>query len=188
MMARGDTLSQVAGHLLTDYGVTISESGLSKIRTNHQDTINKMIDTMAEGQAADAEALLKRSRRMLNSRMDKAERDQHALEEVDQEFRDGKISVEIYRRKKAGLLKISITELIQISKGMHDQTRKDLPPLLPGASSSGALPPGHHDANPAQLEALLQAIAAGNTVEIQRLIFNPAAAPLPARAPVEVPA
>ena len=164
MMARGDTLSQVAGHLLTDYGVKVSESWLAKIKTNHRDTIDKMQNTMAEGQAADAEALLKRSRRMLNSRMDKAERDNKAFEEIDNQFREGEINAEIHRRKKVGLLKISITELIQISKGMHEQTKREFTPLLPGASS---LPPGH-DPNPAQLEALLQAIAAGNTVEIQR--------------------
>ena len=169
MMARGDTLSQVAGHLLTDYGVKVSESWLAKIKTNHRDTIDKMQNTMAEGQAADTEALIKRSRRMINSHMDKAERDSKALEEIDSQFRDGKISVKVYRRKKAGLLKMSVVELIQISKGMYDQTKRDLIPLAPGASS---LPPGH-DPNPAQLEALLQAIAAGNTVEIQRLIFNP---------------
>lgn len=176
MIARGDTLSQVAGHLLTEYEVQITESALSKIKKAHMDTIIKMQETISDGQVADAEAILGRSRRLLNRRLDKAERDERALEELDQKYRDGEISsVEEYRRRKAGLLKISIAELTNISKTMHSQTIKLPPaPQLPSGDGVPALPLGHVS-TPAHLEALLKAIKDGNTVEITRLTFNPGA-------------
>lgn len=175
-IARGDTFSQVAGHLLEEHNITISESALSQLKKTHKATIDKMIETMAEGQAAEADAILRRTRRMLNGKLDRAERDGRTLEELDQQWRDGEIKdAAEYRRRKAGLIKVSVAELTQISKTMFDQTIKD--PGLPPGSPAGALPPGASVKTPAQLEGLLQAIAAGNTVEIQRLIFTPGATP-----------
>ena len=72
--------------------------------------------------------------------------------------------------KKTGLLKISISELTNISKTMHAQTVK-VPELPPGAGPA-ALPAGGGAQTPAQLEALLNAIKDGNHVEIQRIVFN----------------
>lgn len=176
MIARGDTLSQVAANLLTEYEVTISESAIRKIKSLHQETILKMQETIADGKAAEAGDISKRSRHLINRRLDKAERDERALEELDQKYRDGEIDggAEEYRRRKAGLLKISVAELINISKTMHAQTiRIPALPQLPDTTTPQAnLPPGAGQ-TPAQLEALLGAIKAGNTVEIQRLIFTP---------------
>lgn len=174
LMARGDTLSQVAGHLLETYQVTISESALSQIRSKNRDTIKEMQQVVADGQSAEAEAIAARARRLINVRLDKAERDANTLEEVDRQWRDGEIKdPKEYRRRKAGLLKISINELTTVAKAMHSQSAPP-PPQSPDAP---ALPAGanHPTATPAHLEAMLQAIAAGNTVELQRLVFNPKA-------------
>ena len=170
-IARGDTLSQVAGHMLEEFDVTITESALSQLKKNHADTTDKMQTSLSESAAEDADALLKKTRRMLSVRLDRAERDANELAEVDRQYREGNIkSVEEYRRKKAGLLKISIAELTNVSKTMHAQTVK-VPELPPGATP-GALPAGGGAQNPAQLEALLNAIKDGNHVEIQRIVFN----------------
>lgn len=172
LIARGDTLSQVAAHLLENYDVKVSESSLSQLKKAHKETIDKMQENIAEGQSAEADAIAKRARRMLNNKLDRAERDARTMEEVDQDWRDGKIKdAETYRRRKAGLLKVSIAELNQITRTMHNISRPDTPP----APDQPALPAGAvgHGSTPAQLEALLKAIQAGNTVEIQRLIFTP---------------
>ena len=171
LLARGDTLSQVAAHLLEYYQVTVSESGLSQIRSNNKETISQMQQVIADGQSAEAEAIANRARRLINNKLDRAERDGKTLEELDQQYRDGEIKdVQEYRRRKAGLLKISINELTTISKAMHNQSQHTPPPA---GDDKPALPSGHSGATPAHLEAMLQAIAAGNTVELQRLVFNP---------------
>jgi peroxiredoxin family protein len=174
-IARGDTMSQVAAHLLEDFDVTITEYGLYAIKRNHSDTIARMQETMADSAIADADALLKHSRVMIAKKMQKADRDTTTLEQLDEQYRDGDIKIEDYRRQKKGLLNLSVNELTQISKTMHDQVLKIPSDGLP-PGSAGALPPGG-GSTPAQLEALLLAIKAGNTVELQRLIFNPREVP-----------
>jgi hypothetical protein len=170
LIARGDTLSQVAGHLLENYNITISESALSQLKKQHKDTLEKMREDIAEGQTAEADAIARRARRMLNVRLDRAERDGRTIEELDRQWRDGEIKdKEDYRKRKAGLLNISIKELVHVSQAMHRQAMPDTPPP-PGAP---ALPAGHPAATPQHLEAMLQAITAGNTVELQRLVFTP---------------
>lgn len=171
-IARGDTLSQVAGHMLEEFEVSISESALSQMKKAHAETIDKMQTSLTESAAEDADAILKKTRRILSVRLDRAQRDESAIAEVDREYREGKIkSPEEYRRKKAGFLKVSIAELTNISKTMHAQTVK-VPELPPGAMP-GALPAGGSAQTPAHLEALLNAIKNGNEVEVQRLVFNP---------------
>ena len=75
LLARGDTLSQVAAHLLEYYQVTVSESGLSQIRSNNKETISQMQQVIADGQSAEAEAIANRARRLINNKLDRAERD-----------------------------------------------------------------------------------------------------------------
>jgi hypothetical protein len=173
-IARGDTMSQVAAHLLEDYGVTISESRLYQIKKNNIETIQKIQDRLADSAVAEADAILKQSRVALAKKMQRADRDGNELEALDQKYRDGEIDKSEYQRKKAGLLNLSVSELVNISRTMHAQVIKvpgaSNPELPPGAAPS--LPPG--SSTPAQLEALLKAIQSGNTVEMQRIVFNPA--------------
>lgn len=170
-IARGDTMSQVAAHLLEDYGVKISESRLYQIKKNNIETINKIQDRLADSAAADADQILRQSRVALAKKMSKADRDGSELDALDEQYRNGEIKKELYQRKKAGLLQLSVGELVNISRSMHAQTVKApaLPELPPGGAAQ-PLPAG--SSTPAQLESLLKAIQSGNHVEIQRIVFN----------------
>ena len=76
------------------------------------------------------------------------------------------------KRRKAGLLQLSVGELVNISRSMHAQVVKapGVPELPPGDGPAQLLPAG--SSTPAQLEALLQAIQRGDHVEMQRIVFN----------------
>lgn len=171
-IARGDTMSQVAAHMLEDFQVSITESALYKIKKDNLGTIQKIQDRLADSAAADADAILRQSRVALAKKMRQADRDGAELEQLDQQYRDGEMSKEQYQQKKAGLIQLSISELTNISRTMHAQTVK-LPQALELPAGSGpaqTLPSG--SATAAQLEALLKAIQSGNHVEMQRIIFN----------------
>lgn len=173
-IARGDTMSQVAAHLLEDFQVSITESALYKIKKDNLETIQKIQDRLADSAVADADAILKQSRVALAKKMQRADRDGNELEQLDQQYRDGEIDKSQYQRRKAGLIQLSVSELVNISRTMHAQVIKvpGVPELPPGPGGAAQpLPAG--SSTPAQLEALLKAIQAGNTVEIQRLIFTP---------------
>lgn len=171
-IARGDTMSQVAAHLLEDFQVTITESALYKIKKDNLETIQKIQERLADSAAADADALLKSSRVALARRLQRDSRDGAELEQLDQQYRDGELDKAEYQRKKSGLLQLSVNELVNISRSMHAQVIKvpGNPELPPGNGPAQPLPAG--SATPAQLEALLKAIQSGNHVEIQRIVFN----------------
>lgn len=175
-IARGDTMSQVAAHLLEDFEVSITESALYKIKKDNLETIQKIQDRLADSAVADADAILKSTRVALAKKIQRADRDGNELEQLDQQYRDGEIDKSQYQRRKAGLIQLSVSELVNISRTMHAQVIKvpGAPELPPGPGGPAQpLPAG--SSTPAQLEALLKAIQAGNTVEIQRLIFTPGA-------------
>ena len=177
-IASGDTMSQVAAHLLEDFEVTITESALYKIKKDNLDTIQKIQERLADSAAADADAILKQSRVSLAKKMMRADRDGAELEQLDQQYRDGEIDKSEYQRKKAGLLSLSVSELVNISRTMHAQVIKQpgapALPEGPGTPTHQPLPAG--SSTPAQLESLLKAIQSGNHVEIQRIVFNGAPA------------
>ena len=170
-IARGDTMSQVAAHMLEDFEVTISESRLYQIKKDNHQTIQKIQERLADSVAADAEKIMQSTRVALARRLQRDSRDGAELEQLDQQYRDGELSKEDYQRQKTGLLQMSVAELVSISRGMHEQVIK-----APGSAELDAGPPQNSlggGSTPAQLEALLKAIQAGNTVEMQRLIFTP---------------
>jgi len=177
-IARGDTMSQVAAHLLEDFQVEITESALYKIKKDNAETIQKIQERLADSAAADADALLKSSRVALAKKMQRADRDGNELELLDQQYRAGEIDKSEYQRKKAGLLSLSVSELVNISRTMHAQIIKQpgapALPEGPGTPAHQPLPAGA--STPARLESLLKAIQSGNHVEIQRIVFNGAPA------------
>lgn len=174
LMARGDSYAQIRAHLQSQYEISITDGALSDLRKRHADTLAEMTRTMVEHETIEAEDLLKKTRRMISKQLTKAEVDANKLAELDEDYRDGDLTKHEYDRKRAGLLGLSINQLVSVSKEMHSQTLKDLPPgLPPGASATGAIGAG----SPALTESIVSAIKAGDTVELQRLIFNPKGAP-----------
>lgn len=169
LMARGDTYAQIRAHLQSQYDITISDNSLSDIKKRHGDTLAEMTRTMVEHEAIEAEDLLKKTRRMIGRKLSQAEQDANKLAKLDEQYREGDITKSQYDLKRAGLLGLSINQLVAVSKEMHNQVMKDIPPgLPPGASATGAIGGG----NPAITEAIVAAIKNGDTVELQRLVFK----------------
>jgi len=167
LLARGDSFAMIHDHLQNTYGVDVHDSTISQIKKTHADTLATMTATIAEAEAADAESLLAKSRRMIGRKLQKAEADTSEIQKLDRRFRNGEISHLEYERERRGLLELSIQELTTVSKEMFNQSNKGLPP---GSPPPGLPAGGQQEAT----EALLGAIARGDTVEIQRLILNPA--------------
>lgn len=173
-IARGDTVSQVVAHLLEDFNVTITEDAIYKIRRDNAETISKIQDRLADSAAADIDQLIRKSRVQLARKLNKADADASELDVLDQQYRNGEIEKDEYQRKKTGLLDLSISELANLGSKLVMQQKSagpdpDAPALGTGAAS--ILPAG--SSTPAQLEAMLRAIQAGNTVELQRIVFTP---------------
>lgn len=162
-MARGDSYGDINSFLKKQYDITLVPSSLSDIKKRYTDIIEAMQATIQQEELQGATALLRRSHRILHKKLDRAERDMTELEELDVKYRNNEVSSDEYKRKKATLMNVSIAEISVMSKNMHDQTKNA------GAGDTPQLPAG----DPAQTKALLDAIKAGDTVELQRIILNP---------------
>lgn len=162
LMARGDTYISINDFLNRQYGITLSLSSLWQIKNRNKDVVEAMRNSIQEREMEDAAALLRRSRRILHRKLDRAEHDMTELEQLDRRYRENEIDHKEYKRLKKTLMDVSITEVSMLSKNMYVQTGKpdlETPPLP--------------SENPRQSEALLKAIQSGDTVELQRIILNP---------------
>lgn len=161
LIARGDSNQAIVDEIQARFGIKVTMGAISSMKKAHADSIAVMKQAVAKAEIADAEALLTRSHRLLGKKLTKAERDESELEELYSHYRAGRITWKELQQKKAGLLRISVAELNAVSREMYVQTGKgDSPPRQP------------IDATIAQTDALMSAIKAGDTVELQRIIFR----------------
>ena len=169
MMARGEKYATIKRILLEDHNIKYSVDGLTKLKTRHSDTLKEMEYMILEKETSDAEAVRAKSLRQLSRKLDKAATDETEIEELDRQWREGEIEdMSEYRRRKAGLLKLNVKDLAEISKNMHSQTA--------GRKGANALPvdPNATPAtDPKWVEALMLAVQNGDTIAMQQLIITP---------------
>lgn len=163
MLARGDNSTQINTFLQERYGVQLTPSMYTIMRKKHAETIQAMQDTIQHHAALEAEVLMNKSRKILNKKLDRADRDTDTLDELDEQYRNGDIPTDVYKRKKATLMKITVAELNMVSKEMHNQS----------VSASSDRDEGSGNADPGASQALLDAIRRNDTVELQRIILRP---------------
>lgn len=169
MIARGEKYQTIIRILKEQHDIEYSSSGLADLKKANIDTIREMEYMILEKETSDAEAVRAKSLRQLNRKLDKAADDETEIEELDRQWRDGEIEdMADYRRRKAGLLKLSVKDLAEISKNMHAQTA--------GRKGANALPVDPNTtptADPKWVEALMMAVQNGDTIAMQQLIITP---------------
>ena len=168
MMARGENYDTILRILRDKYDVTITSGALSNLTKRHLDTIKEMELMILEAETAEAEQVRVKALRQLSRKLDKASQDETEIEELDRKWRDGEIKdMADYRRRKAGLLKLSVNELSKVSREMYSQTDKTKAPgQLPGTAGAGT-------PDPKWIEALMLAVQRGDTIALQQLIITP---------------
>lgn len=169
MMARGERYETIKRVILDKYNVSVSSGYLAEQKQTHADTIKEMELMILEAETSEAEQIRVKTLRQLGRKLDKLANDEVELENIEDEWRRGEIEdLAEYRRRKAGLLKVSISELSKISKDMYTQTGgKQGPNDLPTANGSGPAP----DAK--WVESLMLAVQRGDTIAMQQLIITP---------------
>lgn len=123
LMARGEKNAGISETLSKEYGIEYTPNAVALLRRRNQDVITEMEHMVLDAEAAEAEKIRSKSLRMLSRKLDRATADEIKLMELDQEYRDEKIDLATYRRRKMGLLTVSVKELTLISESMHDQTK-----------------------------------------------------------------
>lgn len=159
LIARGDTYREISKHFEQEYGFAVSDSSIANVKTSNPNALARIQDQIADNTADSTSEILNRSRRMLNHKLKRAEQDENELDKLHKQYRDGEIDWAEYQRRKEGLKTVSIDSLTKVTKEMHAQIIE-------------ATPDSKSPTDPRALEKLTQAIQSGDTVELQRIIFN----------------
>jgi len=172
MLARGDTFSTVVGNVEDKWGISISPSAISQMKARHSDVLDEMSKRMRDAAIDESEKIVRKTQRMISSRLNESDGNSEKLRELEQKWRDREITdQDEYDRQKHGLREVSINQLNQVSKTMFSQLEKN-------QLSAKELPPGKNSqksfsTDPSQLKSIINAIDDGDTVELQRLVFKP---------------
>lgn len=159
MIARGDTYSQIQNSFDEQYGFRPADASIVAVKKKNPGALARIQDQIAVNTADSTSEILNRSRRMINQRLVRAERDENKLDELHQMYRNGEIEWSEYQRLKEGYKTVSIDSLTKISKEMHAQI-------------VDTNPDSRSPSDPRALDKLMQAIQSGDAVELQRIIFN----------------
>lgn len=163
LLARGDNSTEINRFLKKNYDITLTPKAYTDMRQRNRETIEAMRSTIVEHQALEAEALMQKSRKILNRKLDIVSSDIDRLEEAKEMLANGDIDHKEFQNIKMQLDKVNLVEISNVSKSLFDQTKLASSDDETRAPASNAL----------QTEALLKAIKNGDTVELQRIILNP---------------
>jgi len=124
MIARGDSYSSIQEQLKGE-GVEISISTIAKVKSRNPQALAKIQSILVERQASQAEAILAKSRTLINRRLDQATRVEEDLVKLTEDFDNELISREEYNARFAHIVshELSITELNSVSKEAFSQSQ-----------------------------------------------------------------
>lgn len=169
MIARGEKYGTIVRILKEDYKIDYSKSSVAALKRDNKDVVVQMQSMILEAEASQADQIRVQALRQLNRKLGKAADDEQELESLDEEYRTTEMTLSEYRRKKAGLLKMTVSDLVLISKEMHSQSGKAKAPLTPGLAGSGETDDSTNGADPKFVEALMGAIQRGDTVSLMKI-------------------
>lgn len=166
MIAREEKYKVILGILEKDHGIKYSVQSLRLLKKNHAKTIAEMQGMVLDKEASEVDQIRTRALRQLARKLDQATEAEREIAQLDEEYRAGDMELAEYRRKKTGLLNMSVSELLAVSKEMHGQS---------GAKGKGAsIAPNPHKPgsdeplDPQAVEVLLTAIQNGDTITLSK--------------------
>jgi hypothetical protein len=157
-IARGDTQLQIS----KDFNV--SKDTITAIKKRNPDTLALIKEQVLSHRVSMASRIIGKANMAIEKRIDDSEEFDDKVTELTKEYNDGELNQDEYEIKLRALNKLTVTELVSISKEMHAQTKKD--PENPNADNNPA-------DNQAYLVALAKALETGDEVVLERLIFTP---------------
>jgi hypothetical protein len=171
MMARGEKYGTIVSVLKNDHNIDYSVSALADLRKRNAEAIQQMTEMIVDAEATEAEKIRTRALRKVNRTLDRADADEAELQALEEEYRqpDSKMTLAEYRRRKTGLLRLSVTDLLNITDRMHNQTQKLKATGSPQLPAGNGAPVGQ---SPQLAEALLAAIQNGDTITLQQMEIN----------------
>lgn len=167
MMARGARYAEIQEMLEADHGISYTAGALSALRKAYAEVVQQMESLIIQENESTEAELRRKAMKQIGRKLDRANEDDAELTELDRAYRAGEMAnLAEYRRKKAGLIKMNISELVTIAKEMQPGKTKG-----EAVSPTGA--PAGDAGDPKLVDALMTAIKSGDTITLQQMIINP---------------
>ena len=125
MLARGDTHQQISDWLKTEKGIDYTPAAVGVLKKRNEEGISFMKGELLKHETTMAATILDKSRRLLNTRLDKALSLEDTLKVLRKKYDDGEITDKEYYHDIDIELRsrLTVQELTQLSKESFNQSQ-----------------------------------------------------------------
>jgi hypothetical protein len=155
LIVRGDTYSEIQKIMEKEHR-HVTQVTITKVKQRNKKNLEIIKARMQAKAETDAMALKDKANKILDKKLDRSEATEDILAKAQADYLDKKIEFKEYMEIIRTQREVSITELVSVSKEMHNQSKED-----------EATPVDKKD-----ITALVQAIKSGDEVTLNQLIFN----------------
>lgn len=160
LIAKGEPYHEIVSMLKEEFGESATIGTLTNIKKRYAEVLHQLKNTIIEYEEETAQALLEKSRKLLGKRLAIANTELAEYYKSLEEFESGEITFSEFKLRVAHFKLPTLTELTSVTKEMHAQS---------SGGGEGSLPPARKSD---LTEAINDAIARGDTVALERIVFN----------------
>lgn len=154
MIVRGDSYEELK---VAIPGRTLSDHTISNLKKRNKENIEVLQQAMAAQEAEDALHIKRKANNLLSKRLDNAEHADTVIIKAQEDYAAGEITFKDYKALVAKHRGITVSELVSVSKEMHNQTITE--EAAPAAVAK-------------DMKLLADAIQSGDEVVLNQIIFK----------------
>jgi hypothetical protein len=156
LLARGELYDDIRTHVKEHFGRTISKASIVSVKKRNKENLAIIRDKLLQKEEEDALALKDKANKYLNKRLDREIKTSQIIDDAQKAYLNGEITVEEYVGIVRSHKEITVTEVVNVSKTMHEQSKNT--ETVENTKTDTA--------------ALVEAIRSGDEVTISQLVFN----------------
>lgn len=153
LLARGDTREAIIAQFPER---SLDPRTVTNVKKRNKDNLAILKEAMLQKAQDDAMAIKHKANRKLSKKLDDDDKRLEALSVAHQDFIDGNLTSKEYSLILKSNRELSVTELVSVSKEMHNQSKEDEVAPTPAKD----------------MAALVDAIKSGDEVKLNQIIFN----------------
>lgn len=176
--ASDKTFPRIADILLEEYNTIVSVEEIERIYNANRLKVVTIRKGQREGLAVQTEKLLNRTNVLLEKELTRASKDMDKRDALDAALEAGAIDDREYKRAIKNLRVLTIGDIVKLGNYLTPKApAAPPPPLLPSPHLQSLIGDPNSPAESALSKELADAVAKGDTVEIQRILWsqNPSA-------------
>lgn len=166
------TYDRIAETFLAEYNVAVDPSEIERIYDQNRNRVVALRKQQRGEIMAKAEPILNKTQMLMKKEVDRAWKDAEKRDALDAALEAGAITSKEHAKAVKRLRILSINDLVKIANHVTPDKPRGYLPALPPPDGSPQLPPGNTPEASALAQELSAAVARGDAVEIQRILWS----------------